>query len=330
VLDRAGNVRADPVEIDALGTGVSVDPSHHLSALSVGRFSIRARSGSVEDTAWISVVPRGALAMVEGTSLHVMNLDGSEGRVLSTGPSDASVDVNAPTWVPGNDALLVLRHDLGSPSRLLRIPLTGGPVLFLPDTIRPKIGALHAYHLSPDGAALFLAGSRCNIAEIVYRFDLSSSDLRRLSPPGDDCWNPIDAFPSPAPDGQHLVFVDSQDRSSPVLALLDVVSATRTSLLVPGSRAVWSPAGEWIAFSDQGAIKLVKPDGTGLRQLSQPGTAYDPSFNWSPDGMWILARAQTRWGSYPDRLELIRVSDGLRLPLVFAAGRDPDLTSRVF
>jgi TolB protein len=71
---------------------------------------------------------------------------------------------------------------------------------------------------------------------------------------------------------------------------LDEATGAMTPLLrVPAGADVarWSPAGEWISFGAKvnGAwqLHLVRPDGTGLRQLT-----FDERFattsSWSPDG----------------------------------------------
>ena len=52
---------------------------------------------------------------------------------------------------------------------------------------------------------------------------------------------------------------------------------------------VWSPNGQWIAFSAGGEIFKVRPDGMALIRLTYGGEAkFEPS--WSPDGQWIAFR----------------------------------------
>ncbi len=51
---------------------------------------------------------------------------------------------------------------------------------------------------------------------------------------------------------------------------------------------VWSPDGQWIAFST-GEIFKIRPDGSDLTRLTEGGEAkFGPS--WSPDGQWIAFR----------------------------------------
>lgn len=52
----------------------------------------------------------------------------------------------------------------------------------------------------------------------------------------------------------------------------------------------WSPDGQWLAFSMQGSIWKVQPQGGVAYELTQ-GAAYHSSPDWSPDGRWIIFTA---------------------------------------
>ena len=73
----------------------------------------------------------------------------------------------------------------------------------------------------------------------------------------------------------------------------------------------WSRAGDWIGYMTGNGgntldLHVVRPDGSGDRLVS--AGMYDAR-SFSPDGEWI---ATTR-GTFG--VELVRVSDGLRLPV---------------
>ena len=57
--------------------------------------------------------------------------------------------------------------------------------------------------------------------------------------------------------------------------------------VTPGSAAQWSPDGQWLTFSDtSNNVFKVRPDGSGLAQLTQGGSWVWPCF--SPDGSKIV------------------------------------------
>jgi TolB protein len=108
--------------------------------------------------------------------------------------------------------------------------------------------------------------------------------------------------PDISPDGRLLAYSSGLTlslRQSGVLVVrqlwvMDLASG-RPVLLVPGTHQDlhpdWSPDGKWLAIasdrSGQFEIWVVRPDGTGLRQVtSGPGTKTWPV--WSPDGKRIL------------------------------------------
>jgi Tol biopolymer transport system component len=49
----------------------------------------------------------------------------------------------------------------------------------------------------------------------------------------------------------------------------------------------WSPDGEWLAFTTDASLYLVRPDGTGLRRVVSGGFGTAPAVQWSPDGSRI-------------------------------------------
>jgi hypothetical protein len=78
-----------------------------------------------------------------------------------------------------------------------------------------------------------------------------------------------------------------------------------------GGTPFWSPAGDLIAYEVLNSSNtldrhVVRPDGTGDRLLS---VGIIDTLSFSPDGQWI---ATTR---HPVGVELVRVTDGLRLPI---------------
>ncbi|MGL4209508.1 MAG: hypothetical protein ACRCTY_09000, partial [Candidatus Adiutrix sp.] len=108
----------------------------------------------------------------------------------------------------------------------------------------------------------------------------------------------INVSPTFSPDGSQMAYASNRGGSSQIY----VTSANGTGgpgrpLTMSGKNTdpAWSPTGEYIVFvSRETDICIIRPDGTGLRQLTLgQGTNMRPSF--SPDGRMIVF-ASTRGG----------------------------------
>ena len=126
-----------------------------------------------------------------------------------------------------------------------------------------------------------------------------------------------------SPDGSQIVFLRAEPATDPITGSLYVVNVDGTGLqritppgLDVGAAARWAPNGKEIVFSGsatepRGSIRVVRPDGTGLRKVFEDpkgGTATAPT--WSPDGHKIMfalikASALNKAGLQPDKLCVI-------------------------
>ena len=128
---------------------------------------------------------------------------------------------------------------------------------------------------SPDGTrlAIELPGSKIGVV------DLTTGEVIAVTDGARDLW------PAWSPDGTTIAF--SRDGA---LVLLDVATG-EVSLVVKGDVHVepdWSPDGSWIAFRSGRDIVIVRPDGSGLRNLTQgPQDSDEQGPAWSPDGAHI-------------------------------------------
>ena len=316
VLDRFGNVRTgDHATLQALTSGLAVTNAMLTATAPPSRQRYVARFGTLEDTGWISIVPRGTLAVRvlngNGYAFATMRLDGSlVTYFLPSAPAPhfgASERDMSPSWTP--DGLWLVFHDGVMQKSIYRTNTTGTVSKIQFDS--PSPSAIDVWpQVSADGEWIWFNSVWAATNEsYIYRVHPDGSGLARVSAPS--AGPQADTHPSPSPDGRFVVYATDREGSviDPRLQILEVATGTITSLGINGDWPRWSPAGDWISFGYEGRIYLVRPDGTGLHQLSEPGGNYYPTVAWSPDGKWIVAER------YVDPLQLFEVSTGLQLPL---------------
>jgi Tol biopolymer transport system component len=97
---------------------------------------------------------------------------------------------------------------------------------------------------------------------------------------------PNDSLPSWSPDGKDLVVAARLDSESTDLSVYMIDTQTGVATrLVAGSQPEWSPREAEIALVREGAIALIRPDGTNLRTVTTPAAGAGDSYpSWSPDG----------------------------------------------
>jgi Tol biopolymer transport system component len=145
----------------------------------------------------------------------------------------------------------------------------------------------HAFAWSPDGTRVASDSGtvQSGFSIVILQADGSGSSTLSLdaSP---------DAPPSWSPDGTKLAFTTTNDAD---IAVAKADGSGRTLLIQDATRDVapsWSPDGSQIAFFrgnfGQFSLYVIRPDGSGLHQLSQTpaDTSVPPA--WSPDGTHLL------------------------------------------
>jgi TolB protein len=260
----------------------------------------------------------------------IFTIDPSGRRsVQVTKPGPGVVD-DQPDWAPDGSRLVFQRS--GVPYAIYTVEPDGsGLKRFSPPCSATNVAAIETVcedgagaSFLPDGKRIVYTrstgkvrefpgyGDQIEHSDIVVR-DVNGANLEVLirSRPYTADLN----YPNFSPDGSRLVYVRlNSPRSKPAgkhalfVARADGSGRRRITpwSLDAGDHPDWSPDGELIVFRSPSSgfegsqVYLVRPDGTGLRQLThfKPGTSV-LSYSFSPDGKWITFAKSGRGGE-PD------------------------------
>jgi len=98
--------------------------------------------------------------------------------------------------------------------------------------------------------------------------------------------------------------VSTRDYQGGGLEILDLRTSQVSVLKVRAATPRWSPAGDLIAYIAQesttsyfdhhsmvgsGELRVIRPDGTGMRTVTRTSTQFGPGIDWSPDGKYLVA-----------------------------------------
>ncbi|MGA8306004.1 MAG: hypothetical protein WB723_10035 [Candidatus Acidiferrales bacterium] len=100
---------------------------------------------------------------------------------------------------------------------------------------------------------------------------LESQTADRESRFTSQCWSPDDKELVFEGDGKVQVYEIETDH---------------TRILATGTKPIWSPDGNWIAFRDGDYFYAIQPSGEGKKKLFRKTRAYSGLF-WSPDGRFV-------------------------------------------
>ena len=167
---------------------------------------------------------------------------------------------------------------------------------------------------SPKGDWIVFTSERAGSADL-YRIHPDGTGLDRLT--DDPAYDDQGAF---SPDGTHVVFVTTRAAGTANLWILDVATHKATPLTSGHGgdfRPAWSPDGKWIAFSSdrdsslpsaegrwerlhQVDVYIVRPDGTGVKRISEHGN-FCGSPKWTRDSRSVIAYCMSAQETYTYR-----------------------------
>ncbi|HEY1748107.1 MAG TPA: Tol-Pal system beta propeller repeat protein TolB [Xanthobacteraceae bacterium] len=210
--------------------------------------------------------------------LAIMDQDGANVRYLTRGDEL----VLTPRFSPSTQEITYMAYGQGDPRVYLLNIETGQH-----EIVGNFPGMSFAPRFSPDGQRVVMSlqqGSNSNI----FVMDLRSKAMTRLTDTA-----AIDTSPSYAPDGGRICF-ESDRGGHPQIYVMSASggAAQRISFGGEGSYStpVWSPRGDYIAFTRQAAgkfaIGVMKPDGSGERILTEGFHNEGPTF--APNGRVIM------------------------------------------
>lgn len=333
VRDRRGNSRPEVPVYRALNGSITLSSSRLVTSNAIARSGVVVSSGdTIADTAWISIVPPGTMAMRQGSIVRVVEIDGQRVAdvTVPSGSPNPPLPVPGPEWTPDGQAFYSLIGSQGDPISLYRIDLTGTRTLVgtcsFPACTPPSStvfglpGGIASYSPSADGRFVYLSAGGCNYEGILYQAQLGSGGTAlRISPPNaNDCLSNVHRWPSISPDGSTIAFENDTGYFDGFgIQLLDVATRTIQPIRLPGQRPRWSPTGDLVAFVDAQAVWVVRPDGSGLRRVTTSNRQYLPGATWSPDARWLLAHATIKG---QPMVVVVEVATGMELPLAFTSG----------
>jgi Tol biopolymer transport system component len=303
-LDRFGNARSDPVTLSVLLGPASIS-GETVTGTASGGAVIVGTAGTFTDTALVAVVPAATIAASNHQGIVVFNLDGTGMHTIS--PSTPTGNIK---WNPTGDHLV---FDTSNGCE------AGTGNLYTTDTLgnTTQVDASTAYDQYPsyshDGTWIYYTRNGIPSGESsnwrVHPDGTANDSLTTTTPD-------FDIYPSPSPDGTRVAYVADRSYSSD-LRIITLSSGAVQSLGVNAWSPEWSPAGSQIAYitgrTCTAPIALINPDGTGIRTLTTD--TYLASFDWSPDGQWIVAtNAENSF------IDLISVTTGQAVLLPFTSG----------
>ena len=195
-------------------------------------------------------------------------------------------------------------------------------------------GMTYAPRFSPDGQNVVFT-QEINGNSELYILNLTRRETTRLTD------HPaIDVSPSMSPDGKQIAFTSDRGGRQQIYImntdgsafLCPTTNQVDTACRITGftgggyySTPVWSPRGDYIAFTKQAGgqfyIGVIQPDGRGERLLTESYLVEAPA--WSPNGRVIIFTREARVGDQPKLFTIDLTGRNLRAVKAPGSATDP-------
>ncbi len=210
------------------------------------------------------------LAIIDQDGANIRYLTRGDELVLTPRFSPASQDVTYMAFGRGDPSVYLMNIENGQREVVGNFP-----------------GMTFAPRFSPDGQRVIMSLSQGSSTNL-FTMDLRSRATTRLTDTAG-----IDTSPSYAPDGSQIVFESDRGGSQQIYVMGGSGGGAKRISFNEGARystPVWSPKGDFIAFTRQKAgqfgIGVMKPDGTGERILTEGFHNEGPT--WAPNGLYVM------------------------------------------
>jgi TolB protein len=210
--------------------------------------------------------------------LALMDQDGANVRYLTRGQDL----VLTPRFSPATQEITYMSYGQGDPRVYILNTETGQR-----EIVGNFPGMTFAPRFSPDGQRVIMSlqqGSSSNI----FVMDLRSKSTTRLTDTA-----AIDTAPSFSPDGRNICFESDRGGKPQIYVMSASGGQAQRISFGQGARystPVWSPRGDFIAYTRQAAgkfaIGVIKPDGSGERVLTEGFHNEGPTF--APNGRVVM------------------------------------------
>ncbi|HJQ52440.1 MAG TPA: hypothetical protein VJ825_01240 [Gemmatimonadaceae bacterium] len=303
IIDRGGNDLGLHATFSSSSPAVTVASTGKVDGSAVGRAGIAVRyvapSGLLQETAMVSVVPRGEIAQAisapGATVTSAIGIRRTDGTMVRSYPTPQAPF--EPIWSADATKIYYAGTDQQTNSqRLYSLNIADGAIQpIVPDTVSALNGRFLAWPAaSRDGMWIYFTAQEPGNFSSVWRIHPDGTGAEKLvgdaPPPGDFRFRNC---PTPSPDGTRLAYTEKSVTANDV-DVLDLTTRAVTVITGTGADEVrWSPTGNRLATRGGAGLYVVNPDGSGLREIAGP-ISYFGGLDWSPDGAFISVKMDSK------------------------------------